>query len=352
MECPTLRSPSTSLLPRLRLIAGVFAAAVVATSAGAQTSVRLSLDWRFEGPAAPFTLALDKGYFRDEGLDVAIEPGSGSREPIARVASGGYDIGFGDINTLIRYRDENPAVDVKAVMMVHDRPAFAIIGRRSRGITPELDSLKQRRFGAPLADAAFALWPVLKAVNGIDEKEWGIRIDNVGFPVREPLLAQGEVDAVFGYATTSAVTLKARGVPSDDIVVLPMADHGLALYGNAVVVSPKFLAEKPEAVRGFLRALVRAFRDTAADPAAAVETVLKRNEVARREVELERLAMALEQNVLTPWVRENGIGDVDDARLQKAIDQLGLAFPFKRKPKPEEVFTDVFLPPAAERKID
>lgn len=343
-----LRSHQIGFLARLLALAAV----ALATAAEAQVPVRFLLDWRFDGPAAPFTLALDKGYFRDEGLEVTIEPGSGSREPIARLAAGAYDIGFGDINTLIRYRDENPAVDMKAVMMVHDRPPFAIVGRRSRGVTPELHSLKGRRFGAPLADAAYAQWPVFKALNGIDEKEWGIRIDNVGLPVREPLLAQGEVDAVFGFASTSAVTLKARGVPADDIVVLPMADYGLALYGNAVIVSPKFLAEKPEAVAGFLRALVRAFRDTAADPGATVDTVLKRNEVARREVELERLTMVLEQNVLTPWVKENGLGGVDEARLQRAIEQIGLAFPFRRKPRPDDVFTDRFLPPAAERRID
>ncbi|HEX8166194.1 MAG TPA: ABC transporter substrate-binding protein [Beijerinckiaceae bacterium] len=340
---------------RLFLRAGAGLAAALALrplSAAAQTAVRFSLDWRFEGPAAPFTLALDKGYFKAEGLDVTIEPGAGSREPIARVASGAYDIGFGDMNSLVRFRDENPAAGLKAVMMIYDRPPFAIVGRRSRGVTEAVSSLRRRRIGAPAQDATYAQWPLFKTVNGIDEKEWNIQIENVGFPVREPMLAQGEVDAVLGFSMTSFIGLKSRGVPADDIVVMAMSDHGVELYGNAILVGQKFAAEKPEAVRGFLRAVVKGLRDTAADPSAAVDTVMRRNEVARKDVELERLAMVLRQNILTPWVRENGVGGIDRARFEKALDQIGLAYPYKAKPKPEDVFDDRFLPPPEERKVD
>jgi NitT/TauT family transport system substrate-binding protein len=179
-----------------------------------------------------------------------------------------------------------------------------------------------------------------------------MRFENVGFPVREPMLAQGEVDAVFGFAMSSFINLKSRGVPADDIVVLPMSDYGVELYGNAIIVSPKFAAEKPEAVKGFLRALIKGIKDTIADPAAAVEAVLKRNDVAKKDVELERLKMVLEQNMITPWVKEHGIGGIDKARFEKALDQIGLTFNYKNKPKVEDIFTDRFLPPAEERKVN
>lgn len=331
------------------LVAGL-AWLVPLCAAQAQTPVRFTLDWRWEGPAAPFAVALDKGYFKAEGLDVTIDPASGSREPISRLASGTYDIGFGDINSLVRFRDETPGTDVKAVMILYDRPPFAIVGRKSRGITAEVASLKDKKFGAPAADAAWAQWPIFKAVNKIDDS--GMRFENVGFPVREPLLAQGEVDAVFGYSMSSSINLKSRGVPADDVVVMLMSDHGVELYGNAIMVSPRFAAEKPDAVRGFLRALAKGVKDTVADPASAVDGVIKRNDVAKKDVELERLKMVLDQNIVTPWVKANGVGGIDPARFDKALDQIGLTFTYKTKPKAEDVFTERFLPTAAERKVN
>ncbi|HEX2136603.1 MAG TPA: ABC transporter substrate-binding protein [Microvirga sp.] len=333
-----------------RFVLGAVIGLVAATAAAAQTPVRFSLDWRWEGPAAPFAVALDKGYFKAEGLDVTIDPAAGSREPISRVASGTYDMGFGDVNSLVRFRDENPGTDIKAVMVIYDRPPFAIIGRRSRGISKDVASLQGKKFGAPAADGAFAQWPIFKAVNKIDDSS--MRMENVGFPVREPMLAQGEVDAVFGFAMSSFVNLKSRGVPADDIVVLLMSDYGVDLYGNVVMVSPRFAAEKPEAVKGFLRALMKGVQDTVKDPATAVDSVIKRNDVAKKEVELERLRMVLEQNMLTPAVKQNGFGGIDKARFEKALDQIGLTFQYKTKPKVEDVFTDQYLPAAELRKVN
>lgn len=339
-------------MTRRALIAGLGAAACLFASvpqASAQTAIRFTLDWRFEGPSALFLTAVEKGYFKAEGLDVTIDTGNGSREAIPRVASGTYDMGFGDVNSLIRFRDENPTVDLKAVMMVYDKPPFSIVGRKSRGITTDVKSLEGKKFGAPAADAAFAQWPIFKAVNKLNDA--AMKFENVGFPVREPMLASGEVDAVFGFANSSYINVKSRGVPVDDIVTMLMADYGVELYGNVIMVSPKFLAEKPEAVRGFLRALTKGVRDTVKDPAAGAALVIKRNDVARLETETERLKMTLDQNVMTPWVKANGFGGIDRARWGRALDQIGLTFSFKDKAKAGDAFVDSFLPGASDRAM-
>lgn len=338
---------------RLFGLVGALGAALVSFSgfysASAQTPVRFTLDWRFEGPAALFLMAQEKGYFKAEGLDVTIDAGTGSRESIPRIASGGYDAGFGDVNSLIRFRDENPSIDLKAVMMVYDKPPFAIVARKSRGITGDVKTLEGKKLGAPAADAAFAEWPIFKSVNKIDDSK--IRLENIGFPVREPMLASGEVDGVFGFAHSAYVSLKSRGVPVDDIVTMLMADYGVELYGNAVMVSPKFLAEKPEAVRGLLRAIARSIKDTIANPELGGQLVIKRNDIARLDVETERLKMAIEQNVMTPWAKANGFGGIDDARWRRALDQIALTFQFKDKEKAGAAFTDSYLPPVAERRF-
>lgn len=332
------------------LMASALTAAVVPCDpASAQTPVKFALDFKIEGPAAPFLVAIDKGYFSAEGLDVTVEPGAGSLEPIGRVASGSHEFGFGDINALIRMRDQKPDLAVKPVFMVYNRPPFAIVGRKSRGVTVPID-LEGKKVGAPAGDAAFAQWPVFAKLNGIDPDK--VRTENIGFAVREPILAAGQVDAVFGYSFSSYINLKERGVPVDDIVLMVMADHGLRLYGNAILVNAKFASEEPWAVRGFLRAFVMGLRDTIKDPASAIQSVIKRNELAKPEVELERLRMAIGDNVLTPEVKANGFGTVDSARLGEAIEQIALAYKFKTKPAPADVFDFSFLPPASERAAE
>ncbi len=327
-----------------------FAALVWPMAADAGTAIHFTLDRKIDGPAAPFFLAIDKGYFKAEGLDVTIDAATGGPlEAIDRLATGAYDMGVADINLLIKVRDSNPGTPIKALFVVFDKPPYAIIARKSRGIVAPKD-LAGKKLGAPSADPAFAAWPIFAKVNGIDAAK--VVIENVGLPVREPMLAAGEVDAMTGCSFTAYVDLKDRGVPPDDLVLLLMADYGVELYGDAIMVSPKFAEEKPEAARAFLRAYVKALKDTVRDPARAVEAVLRRNDAAKKDTELERLRMALRDNIVTPAVKANGYGSVDPERFVAALDQIALGYHFKAKDKAAAVFDPSFLPPAAERRVN
>ncbi|HET7803483.1 MAG TPA: ABC transporter substrate-binding protein [Pseudolabrys sp.] len=328
----------------------LIAATLTTNAAAGETIVKFSLDHGIEGPAALFLHPLDKGYYKSEGLNVTINPASNSIEPVERVASGEYDIGFGDINTLIRYRDAKPGAPVKAVFMLYNRPPFAVIGRKSRGVVAPKD-LEGKTLGAPASDGSFAQWPIFVQVNGIDASK--VKIENVSFPVREPMLAAGQIDAITGYSFTTYVDLKDKGVPVEDISVLLMADYGVELYGNAIIVSSKFAAEHPDAVKGFLNAFMRGLRETVRNPATAIDSVLRRNPDARKNVELERLTMAIRENIVTPEVKANGYGAIDEQRFTRSIDQIAMAHKFKAaKPKLDDVFDSSFLPALKERKFN
>ncbi|MCC7345964.1 MAG: ABC transporter substrate-binding protein [Variibacter sp.] len=335
---------------RIRLAALLSAAVVLgaATAASAQTAVKFALDWKFEGPAAPYFVAIDKGYYKAEGLDVTIDSGPGSVAGIARVAAGTYPIGFFDINSLAKFLDQNPDKKVKAVLMVYDKPPFAIASLKKTGIKGPKD-LEGKVLGAPAPDGAFAQWKAFVKENNIDASK--VKIENIGFPVREPMLADGKVDAITGFSFSMHFNLMAKGIKPDDIVTMLMADHGLVLYGNAIMVNPDYAKANPKVVAGFVRATVKGLIDTIKDPDAAIKSVMKRNETGDEKLELDRLKMSIRDNFVTPWVKANGIGGVDMARMAKSLDQIALTYDFKNRPKAEDVFTSEYLPPASERKF-
>ena len=327
----------------------LLALALLAGAASAQTTpIKFALDWRFEGPAAPYFFAIDKGYYKDEGLDVNIDPGSGSIEGINRVASGAYEMGFADINSLVKYRDNPKNSAVKAVMMVYDTPAFSIVTLKKSGIKAPKD-LEGKTLGAPAADGAFAQWPIFVQANKIDASK--VKVDNVGFPVREPMLAQGKVDAITGFWFSSYMNLRANNVPADDIVVLHMRDYGVDLYGNVLIANPDFIQKNPKAVAGFVKATIRGIQETIRNPEAAVDSMMKRNPIAKREVELERLKLSLSKNFVTPDVQKNGLGGVDMKRLERSIEQIGLTFQYGNKPKAADIFTEQYLPAKEQRLV-
>ncbi|MFG1375267.1 ABC transporter substrate-binding protein [Xanthobacter autotrophicus] len=314
----------------------------------AETDVKFALDWKFEGPSAPYFVALDKGYYKAEGLNVTIDSGPGSVAGIARVAAGTYPIGFFDINSLMKFRDQNPDKKVMAVLMVYDEPPFSIVTLKKTGIAKPKD-LEGKTLGAPAPDGAFAQWKAFVKENGIDADK--VKIENVGFPVREPMLAAGQVDAITGFSFSSFFNLRQKGVPAEDIVVMLMSKYGLVLYGNAIMVNPDYAKAHPEVVKGFVKATIKGIIETARDPKAAIASVMKRNETADEAIELARLEMALRDNIVTAWVKANGVGDVDPARLAKSIDQVAVTYDFKAKPTAADIFTGAYLPPAAERKM-
>ena len=307
----------------------------------ANTKISFALDWKFEGPSAPYFYAIDKGYFGEEHLEVEISAGKGSLDAIPKVATGAFPIGFADINSLIKFLDQNPGAPVMAVMMVYDKPPFAIAGRKSLGVTTPSD-LEGKILGAPPPDGAWAQFPPFASANNINVDN--ITVEPVGFPTREPMLAEKNVDAITGFSFSMFLNLVRLGVPEDDISIMLMANYGLELYGNAIIVNTDYADANPEIVKGFLKAVSKGWADAMKNPEDAVKSMVERNPAAELALETRRLILAIEGNVNTDYVKENGMGNIDIARMEKALGQLAETYEFTSDPEISSFFTDKYLP--------
>lgn len=331
----------------LSVAAGLGIAAAAQPASAQQTPIKFTLDFVLQGPQAPFFVAQEKGYYAAEGLNVtAIDAGRGSSDTVNRVVSGAYDIGFGDLNALIEFNAKNPGKEVPAVLMVYDQAPFAIITLKNKGISKPTD-LVGKKAAAPSFDTPFRLFALFAKANGFDPA--GVSWSNVAPPLREPMLARGETDAISGFSFTAVLALKGLGVPESNVQTFLYKDYGVDLYSNAVIASRKLIQDNPKAVQGFVKATIRGIQDTIADPKAAMAAMRKKDPLLNDALELERLQLALATSVLTADVKSNGIGGVDAARLQKNIDLVTAGFNLDRKVAPEQVFVSTFLPPKAER---
>ncbi|MEM9248707.1 MAG: ABC transporter substrate-binding protein [Pseudomonadota bacterium] len=319
---------------------GLGAASVIGT-AQAETEVPFALDWKFEGPSAAYFAAVDNGHFADAGLAVEIAAGQGSLDAIPKVATGAFPMGFADINSLIKFLDQNPGAPVTAVMMVYDKPPFAVVGRKSLGVSAPGD-LEGKVLGAPPPDGAWAQFPAFASAAGIDMSK--ITVEPVGFPTREPMLAEGAVAAVTGFSFSSFLNLVRLGVPEDDISTILMADHGLQLYGNAIIANTEFAASNPDTVSAFLTAVAAGWQDVISDPAAGAAMVAQRNPAIDTALEERRLQLAIDANVMTDYVKANGMGGIDAGRMDAAIAQIAETYAFENDPTPDLYFDPSFLP--------
>ena len=324
------------------------AVALGAQSAMAQMAIKFTLDWKFEGPAAPYVLAKKKGYFDDEGLDVTIDSGNGSVGSITRVASGAYDVGFADINSMLEFNASNPDRAMKSIFMVYDRPPFSLFMLKKRGITKPED-LIGKTLGAPVFDASRKLFPAFAQATGLklDDVKW----ESMDPPLREPMLVRGDVDAITGHYFTSILNLQAQGISKDDLTVFKYFDYGMDFYGNAMIASPDMMENHPEELRAFLRAVVKGWRDAIANPEEAIAALKDTDPLIDPALELQRLQMTIDDNVVTEVTLKEGMGQIKTDRMNKAIDQVSLAFGIENKPTVADIFTDIFMPGDKDRML-
>lgn len=310
--------------------------------------IKFSLNAPKDGSNAAFIHALEKGYFKEEGLNPSLDPSAGAGDSIQRVASETYDAAFSDLTVLIEFNAKNPAQAPLAVLNIYSRSPTCIVAWKSAGIAKPAD-LAGKTLGAPLTDGAFRLFPAFCSATGLDPKS--VKMTTVDLRLREALMMRKEVDGVFGFDSTIFFNLKSQGVTLDDVTFLYYSDSGLDFYSNSIIVSKRFRREHPDRIAGLVRACARGWRDALTDPRAVIASLAKAEPLAKPDIELERLNWLIKNQIRSPDVEVGGLGALNPAKLARGIDQVAEAFGLPAKPAITDIYSDQYLPPVDARKI-
>ncbi len=339
---------SLSRLSRLALGCAALALTPLAAHAQDKTEVKFVLDWAWQAMHGPFLIALEKGYYADEGLDVTIDRGFGSGDTISKVASGAYDIGFAEGTGLFKFNAENPDDAVETVLVINDQSPTGVISLKETGITGPQD-LPGKKISATQNEATVLAWPVLARLNDIDPES--VEYVYVEPNLRDAMVIQGRADATFGFSTTTVLNMVLAGVDRDDIAYFTLAQFGLEPYSSGLIVKKSFADENPEVVKGFVAATVKGLQEMLADPAEGLKLLKEREPLVDEEVEAARWDLARELSILTPSVMEVGISEVDKSRFETAAAQVAEAFGMDITPVMEDYYDGSFLPPLEARTI-
>lgn len=331
-------------------------AAVVAVMSGItpamaeMTDIKFTLGWKTQGSDAPFLVALNEGYFEEEGLNVTIDQGEGSAATVTRVMSGAYDAGFGDINAIIQNAAARPGEAPVMVFQMWNRPPFAIAVPKDLGLTSP-KQLEGKTLGGAQGTPTTRLFPVFARLNDIDIDT--VKYESLAPNLQEPMLIRGEIDGAYTFTVSSWFNLIAnRKDPAADFDWFNYEDYGMDLYSNGMMVSRTLLAENPDAVAGLVRAVTKATLEIMKDQDVAVEAIMAFDNLVDPELEPARLEFALTKLMNAPETTETGIDDLVDERLTRSIALIAEGYGLDTLPEASEVFDRSFLAPASERMLD
>jgi len=264
----------------LKLIAPAIAVAAILSSgpASALDKVTFRMNWYFGGLHSPFQLGLQRGYYKDEGIDLVLNEGRGSANTVQTVAAGSDDFGVADSSSVILLASRG--AEVKTIMTIQANSAFGVISLAESGIKTPKD-LEGKRLAISAGDALTQLFPAFEKATGIDpSKIRMVQIDPAGKVVA---LLEKRVDAIIGGLDDQYFLVKQKGA---DPVGMKFADHGANTVGMTVMTSEAMIKKNPDLVKRFVKATARSWQAAIKDPGAAIDALLKARPDLNRKSQL------------------------------------------------------------------
>jgi NitT/TauT family transport system substrate-binding protein len=305
----------------------------------ADRDVKFSLDFTPDVFHAPFYAALEKGYYKDEGLNVRITRGNGSGETVRRVATGEYDLGLAHLVALIPAR-ANQNVDVKGVMQYMERDMLAIWVRDDGTIKSPKDFEGKTGATSP-GNAQYVFFPALAKAAGFDASK--VTWKTADAALLGPMLLQKQVELIPLYMLHGPRLIpqaKERGMK---LKAFEYADYGLDTYAEAVIAKNETIAKDAAMIAGFVRATRKGQEWANQNPDEAARIVVKHNP----EMDLSAAKGAWDmarKNMFTEKARRDGVGRFETGKLTTTIQAVAGGLNLPRTPTNDEIATNQFLP--------
>jgi NitT/TauT family transport system substrate-binding protein len=245
---------------------GLLGALLILSACGSQepaelTQIRLPMGFVPDPQYAPFYVAVDRGYYVEEGIEVEFDY-SFETDGIALV--GANELQFAIVSGEQVVLGRAQGLPLVYVLEWFQQYPIAVVSKTSAGINRPGD-LAGRQVGLPgFFGASYVGYAGLLSAVGLDQSD--VNASEIGFNQLESLLTN-QSEAVVGYVNNEPVQLAARG---EDIQVIKVADY-VDMVANGIVTNEATIAEHPELIEGFVRATLRGLADTLDDPAAAYE---------------------------------------------------------------------------------
>jgi NitT/TauT family transport system substrate-binding protein len=270
---------------------------------------------------------------------------------VPRVASGAFDIGYGDLNALIEMAGRATADTPIAVAVYHNASPYTIAVAADGPVATPLDLAGRSVLSHP-SDAALRMFPEFAQRTGLDPASVTIVIDPAHHKQLLPRILAGDgAIGLFGFVNTLASAAIEAGIDPSALRHLEWRHHVPELCGAAIIASRSLVRDHPAVVAGFVGAVNRGLADTIADPDAAIDAVARRNPAIDRAANRARLIGTLALEMAHPDGGRLGIGDIDDGRLAAAIALIAQVKDLPHTPSPQDIFTRALLPPLERRVL-
>ncbi|MFT0140401.1 ABC transporter substrate-binding protein [Alcanivoracaceae bacterium MT1] len=242
-------------------------AVLVSMTAGVQAAdkIRWLNDWLPAGDKAIIYLAVEKGLFAAEDIEVEIMSGRGSSDVVTKLATGAADMGTGGLSALLQAK-AGATVPVTAVLSVYTKQPDAVFVSADSGIET-LDDLKGKNLATATFSASNVTWPLVLEANGMSPDD--VRVTKVDPGAMGPMMSTGRVDGTINWITKLPAFNALMKQAGKEIGVLPWSDYGFDGYGLSVFASDRLIKEKPELVRKVLTIYRQAQKMAIEDPQQA-----------------------------------------------------------------------------------